>query len=76
MSRRFDCPVKAAAAARTEAKEPRSSSMMVMWGDGIVFLISATVDSAVERVRAARKMAAGLWRASCLTDSAPRPELP
>jgi len=32
----------------------------VMLGDGIVCLISATVDSAVERVRAARKMAAGL----------------
>lgn len=58
------------------ANEERSSSTIVMDASGKVDLISATVESAVERVRAASQMEAGLCWASCLMDSAPRPELP
>lgn len=76
MSRRSDLEVNVLAAFSIEEKSVRSRGRKVMFALGTADLMSWIADSALEGVRAARKISFGLCFASCRTDSLPRPVLP
>jgi hypothetical protein len=76
MSRRVASLLKWAAPDLTEFRDERSRSMIVIFTSGDFFLMVSTVETAVDRVRAVIYMCAGLWAASAVAVSAPRPALP
>ena len=76
ISSRSDFARNWSAACLIEAKEVRSICRKVMLLFGTLCLISAMAASALEGVRAARKISLGDCFASCKTVSLPRPVLP